>query len=584
MSGRSPTSSLVGLACRLVACLMLVGAVVGASAQTVARITPAVSAQPDGTSPSGAFAPEIKRLLETQLAAGATEQRAQDLAALQGLYRDTGWRPLWSDASGADARAREMIATLSAAGSHGLDPEDYGSSAIAALMGATRPDLSAEFEVRLSLGVMAYASDLSRGRTLPGEVFAENHLTPSPIRRLAILKQLRARPAGQTAGHLEALAPADPAYDRLREALATLRAAAAAGLDWPKVDEGETLDAQADVEVEGARIAQLRARLLASGDLTSERDAAVETPALAGVFDPSLTAAVRRFQARHGLEVDGRVGPNTLRSLNVSLAARVRQAQINLERWRWMPDDLGADHLLVNLADFSVEGTFDGEPLYWSRAVVGAPYHRTPVFSDRIEYLEINPYWNVPHSIAIRELLPKIKEDPGYLAARNYEVLPSWSETATPLDPAQIDWSRVTAANFPYRLRQRPGPQNALGRIKFMFPNRFNVYLHDTPARSLFARASRAFSHGCVRLDKPLELADILLRDAPDWTPDRIRQTVASGRRTIVSLPDPVPVHITYLTAGADMDGKLQFREDVYDRDTALIDALFGPRAGSGEP
>ncbi len=535
--------------------------------------------QNDAAVPQPPFTLAVKALLETELAARAGEQRIQDLAALQSLYRDFGWRPLWTSAAGAGAAAEALVGALAAADTHGLDPEDYGTSALAALIGATRPDLRAEFEVRLGLGLMAYASDLSRGRTEPGEVFAENHVTPAPIERVAILTRLEGLSAAAATARLAALAPGLPEYDRLRRALAALRAEAreaqAPGAAWPRVADGETLDPGG----RDPRAAQLRARLLASGDLAPEDDAARDDPAARTLYDPALAAALRGFQARHGLAVDGRVGPNTLEALNVPLAARIRQIQLNLERLRWMPDDLGESHLLVNLADFSVTGTFGGERLYWTRAVVGTPYNRTPVFSDTMEYLEINPYWNVPNSIATEELLPKIKADPGYLAAHDYELLTSWSDAATPIDPALVDWSQVTAANFPYRIRQKPGAQNALGRIKFMFPNRFNVYLHDTPARRLFDRPRRAFSHGCVRLDKPLELAEILLRDDPDWDRARIERTVASGARTLVALPEPVPVHLTYLTAWVDADRRLQFRGDIYERDRALAAALLEPRA-----
>lgn len=521
------------------------------------------------------FARALKRLLETELAAGAGDQRVQDLAALQSFYRDAGWRPFWTSERGADARGQALVASLAAADSHGLDPDDYGASALAALLGAGRADLRAEFEIRLGLGLIGYAHDLSRGRTVPGEVFAENHLEPASIHRTAILARLQDLPPDEGTRALDALAPDQVWYGRLRRALATLRAQREAGVAWPRVAEGELLE-PGDRD---PRVAQVRARLLATGELSPSDDVTRLDPDRIALYDPELENALRSFQARHGLAVDGVVGPNTLAALNAPLEARIRQIQLNLERLRWMPHGLGDSHLLVNLADFSVTGTFDGERVYWTRAVVGTPYNRTPVFSDRLEYLEFNPYWNVPYSIATKELLPKIKADPGYLAAHDYEVLASWSDAAVPLDPATIDWQSLSRGSFPYRIRQRPGPQNALGRVKFMFPNRFNVYLHDTPARRLFERPTRAFSHGCVRLDKPLELAELLLRDAPDWTPERIRAVLASGRRTIVSLPETVPVHLTYLTAWVDDAGTLQFRDDIYGRDAALSAALLEPRA-----
>jgi murein L,D-transpeptidase YcbB/YkuD len=528
------------------------------------------------------FSRAVRALLETRLAADAGVRRTQDLAILQTLYRTFGFRPLWTREAGAGPRAEAAVAAIADAAAHGLDPDDYGASALAALLGATRPDLRAEFEVRLGLGLMAFAGDLSRGRTVPGEVFAENHLEPAPIARGAVLTDLLMTPGTHIAAALERLAPPLPEYRRLQDALAALRAergaARGAGLPraWPRVTSGETLEPGAD----DPRIAQVRARLLATGDLTRAEDRAVADPAAMTLYDPALEAALRDFQARHGLAVDGLVGPKTLEALNVPIEARIRQVLLNLERLRWMPDDLGSSHILVNLADYAVTGVFEGERLYWSRAVVGDPYNRTPVFSDEMEYLEINPYWNVPRSIATEEILPKVREQgPGYLTDNDYEVLSSWRQDAVVIDPHAVDWSQISAESFGFRFRQKPGPGNALGQVKFMFPNRFDIYLHDTPARRLFERPRRAFSHGCVRLDKPFALAEILLRDDPDWTPERIRRTVAGGQRTIVSLPETVPVHITYLTAWVDDRGTLQFRDDVYGRDEDLAAALLEPRA-----
>jgi murein L,D-transpeptidase YcbB/YkuD len=211
--------------------------------------------------------------------------------------------------------------------------------------------------------------------------------------------------------------------------------------------------------------------------------------------------------------------------------------------------------------------------------VVGAPYHRTPVFSGDMTYIEINPYWNVPPSIARKELLPKIKENPGYLAANNFELLSDWSESASVLDPYTIDWSAVHAESFAYKLRQGPGPGNALGRIKFMFPNRFNVYLHDTPARSLFAKDQRSFSHGCIRVEHPEQLGAFVLAGQPGWSLEQIDAAIATGKRMIVPLDTPLPVHITYLTAWVNKDGSVHFRRDVYGRDAILAAALLGPEA-----
>jgi len=294
-------------------------------------------------------------------------------------------------------------------------------------------------------------------------------------------------------------------------------------------------------------------------------------------FSPDLEAAVKRFQARHGLDEDGIVGAATMRALNVSAAARVRQIRLNMERWRWLPQDLGARHLIVNIAGFALRLVDHEQEIMRMRVVAGQPYRQTPVFSDTISYLVLNPYWHVPHRIAVEDKLPLIKQNPDYLAQQHMTLLRGWGADAQVIDPATVDWSAVTADNFPYRLRQDPGPQNALGRVKFMFPNRHNVYLHDTPSRSLFTRAERSFSSGCIRLERPLALARYLLADQSAWTAARIQQVLDTNVERTVPLKQKVPVHLQYWTAWAERDGTVHFRRDVYERDASLARALSTP-------
>ena len=512
----------------------------------------------------------ILRQLQAGAGVPATERNATDLALLAGFYKERQER-LWVTDRGATPRAHQLASILQNADQDGLDPDDYGATAIAALLDATGPDALAELELRLSLGLIQFISDLASGRVEPSEVDPELFVYPQDIDHAAVIRA--AADASDLDTFVAGFRPAQDEYQRARAALAEFRARAARGDDWGVVPEGPTLDPG----MTDPRIAWLRARLLASSDAEEARLAAVGAAA-PEFYDHALEAAVRRFQYRHGLEQDGRVGRRTIEALNVPIEQRIRQIVLNLERRRWMPDDRGERYVFVNLADFELKLVDGPRTVFDTRVVVGAPYHRTPVFSAEMTYVEINPYWNVPPSIARNELLPEIKADPGYLAANGFELLTGWDNGAA-IDPWTIDWSRIGPENFAWRLRQKPGASNALGRIKFMFPNRFNVYLHDTPARHLFDRAERSFSHGCIRVEQPVTFGAFVLAGQDDWSRERLEAAIASGERMIVPLEKPLPVHIAYLTAWVNKDGTVHFRNDVYGRDTRLAAALLGPRA-----
>jgi len=255
----------------------------------------------------------------------------------------------------------------------------------------------------------------------------------------------------------------------------------------------------------------------------------------------------------------------------VPVGERIRQIEANLERRRWMEDNPGRYYISVNVADQTLQVLRDGQVIHWARLVVGKPYSSTPVFSELMRYVVLNPYWNVPPSIATREYLPKLKRSPGALSRESIRIFSGSGGNAHEINPASVDWASLT--RMPYSLRQDPGPKNALGRVKFMFPNRFNVYLHDTPAKNLFARDLRVFSHGCMRVEYPLDLAALLLKDQ-GWTHEKINAQVDSNQQRVINLAKPVPVHVTYITAWADETGTVEFRRDVYGRDKRLIAAL----------
>lgn len=448
--------------------------------------------------------------------AGEHLHAAEDVAE---VYRGRDFTPIWSTRPDG---LEQLLALLRDAGSHGLRPADYHYDALAMV------DDPAELELLASDAFVTYALHLARGKVREEHIAGWHSDRPDPDLRARLLRAAEGDPASA----VEDLLPQHPGYDRLRAALERYRAIARAG-GWDRAPAGGTLRAGDS----GRRVAALRARLAASGDLE---------PGGGDVFDAAAEDAVRRFQVRHGLDADGVVGPATRAALNVPAEDRVAQIELNLERWRWLAPSLGDRYVLVNIAGFAA-GLYDRDHLTLGmRAIVGTRYRRTPIFSDEMRYIAFSPYWNIPSRIARNEIRPKGR---AWMQRNGIEELPGG------------------------RLRQRPGPDNALGRVKFMFPNRFNVYLHDTPARELFDRSSRSFSHGCIRVAKPLELAERLLRDQ-GWTTEEIEEATRRSTPKTVNLDRPVPVHILYWTAWVDESGTVHFRRDIYGRDPAVLRAL----------
>ena len=478
--------------------------------------------------------------------------------ALWKYYQELGGELLWLGSR----RSNEFLARLHNAASDGLDPKDYPGKQLATLAAAKANDDKrslALVELYFSAAFLEYASDIRVGRFLPRQVDPNFFIEGRSIDQTEALKALSG--VDSLDRFFNAWQPADPRYAELRSALAAYRALAANG-GWAAVPLGETLKPG----ITDPRVPAIRARLmLADGAGPPANDPQT--------YDGALVEVVKRFQARHGLESNGVIGASTIVSMNVPVQERIQSIVMAMERLRWMPEDLGKQYVIVNIAGFELRRINGGSVEGRMPVVVGKPYHRTPVFSDRIRYIEFNPYWNVPPAIALNEELPKLRTNPSGLAAEGFEVV----QGDQAIDLRSIDWSRYGGGNFPFQLRQRPGPNNALGYVKIMFPNPHNVYLHDSPARSLFSRNERAFSHGCIRLARPLELADQVLRagGVPGWNKDRIDQVIASAKTTVVNLQQPLPVHITYMTAWVD-GGVVNFRGDIYGHDAKLLAALDG--------
>lgn len=528
--------------------------------------------------PARASGPEeICRAAGSLLASGrAGGETLTHPEALRRLYAGPGCRPLWTRVGSALPAVETLTSFAREAAREGLDPATYHPRAIdearraLAAAGGGRTEAAAALELLLSDAFLLYAAHLTRGRVDPASLEPEWNIEGRD-RDLAVLMRT-ALDGGHLRSTLEGLPPSSHGYRSLRAGLARLRETAAAG-GWPRVPRGPTLRAGD----RGLRVAALRQRFI-STCIDPEAPGAPAVPETYGEeFDAILGAAVTAFQLRHGLEPDGVVGPRTLAALNVPVEERVAQVEANLERLRWLPRDLGRRHVLVNVPDFRLTLVEAGEPPFEMRVIAGRVARRTPFFTAEITRVVLNPPWTVPDTIAVEDKLPEILADPGYLAANGYRVLGRAGGLWREVEAASVDWASLGRGRFPVRLRQDPGPLNALGRVKFEMPNPYDIYLHDTPRRELFERTSRSFSSGCIRLERPVELAERLLRGSGGWDRARLAAAIDQGKTVTIPVPDPIPVFLLYRTAWADDLEALQFREDVYGRDRRLLPALARP-------
>ena len=490
----------------------------------------------------------LRERVESIRAGTTTEIGGAPIAAtraLPALYERRRFATAWTP-----EKAEQLLGAIRDAEADGLDPADYHLEAIERLRREAVGSIDLDLVLTDALARLGY--HLLFGKVDPEELDPHWNFTReiAGFDPAAALQEVIDSPDLRKA--LDDLKPRHALYAGLKSALARYRE-----IEWGAVPPGPTLRI-GDV---GPRVAALRARLAVTDGAAPTGEA----------FDAGLAAAVSRFQARHGLTADGIAGARTIEDLNVPIAARIVQLRVNLERARWLLHDIGDAFVAVNIAGFELYYIRDGKIAWDTRVQVGKPFRATPVFRSRITYLVFNPTWTVPPGILAKDILPAQKRDRSTLAKKGLEVL---DMKGNPVAADRIDWDHVSAQHFPYLLRQAPGPDNALGRVKFMFPNEHAVYLHDTPSKSLFDKEDRAFSSGCIRVADPLRLAEILLDGQAGWSRAEIDRAVAAGTTRSVSLAKPVPVWLTYWTAWVDADGIVEFRRDLYDRDARVLQSL----------
>lgn len=476
--------------------------------------------------------------------------------ALAAFYKANGYKPIWTGNSGRDrSRRQALLRAIQAADDHGLPAKSYDTQFLKANLRQVKSERDlGKVEVELSRLFLRYATDIQTGILTPRKVDSGLvRAVPYRDRAATLANFAKSTPAP----YIRQLAPKTPEYTRLMKGKMTLEKTLARG-GWGAKVPGKTLKPGAT----GASVVALRNRLIAMGIM---KRSATQT------YDASVQQAVQQFQLRHGLNPDGVVGAGTMREINVGPEKRLASVLVAMERERWNNQPLGKRHVWVNLTDFSAKIIDNDKVTFETRSVVGANKEdrRSPEFSDVMEHMVINPSWNVPRSITVKEYLPLMKKNAN--AAGHLKIIDSRGRT---VPRSSINFGAYTEKTFPFAMKQPPSDGNALGLVKFIFPNKYNIYLHDTPAKSLFGRETRAFSHGCIRLHQPFEFAYALLAKQSKDPKGLFHAHLKTGSESVVPLDNPVPVHIDYRTAMGLPKGGLEYRRDVYGRDARIFSAL----------
>lgn len=556
---------------------------------------PAFAVEPDAPEKLITRADAVRILVQNRLGQpfrNESDFEKADHGALVEYYADAGHKTLWVDENGLRPNARLVIDELSKAADYGLNPDDYDlpQEIILSANDQTPTERLAEFELKMSHAVLAYARHARGGRFAPQTISKMLDPTLDLVEPLEVMNKVAAE--SDPAPYLRGLHPQHEQFELLRQAL--LRARGGSSEDQVKrivIPTGPVLKPGAshphiallrkrlEVDAPAAEVAELASD---GGAATSDRKKAKDP---AQILDDELVAALKTFQKEKGIQADGILGPGTRRALNGGVAPknRVKTILANMERWRWIPNNIDKLNVRVNVPEFRFR-VFDGEKMiHTERVVVGKTKNPTPIFSDKMEYVVFNPYWNVPNSIKKEEILPHLRRGggggggwfwsggssrPRILQSHNLYVKYRGRE----IDASTVNWNRVNIAN--YHFYQPPGGPNVLGVVKFIFPNKHTVYMHDTPTKSLFDKPVRAYSHGCMRVRNPLKLAEVLLSRDRGWSRSSIDSAVASGKNQHVNLNNPIPVHVTYFTARVEKNGKITYFGDIYGHDSRMANAL----------
>jgi len=513
-----------------------------------------------------ALASNVSQDIELLLRTDDLSIRGADIltqALLLEIYQDHDFAPYWTNPD----RIRELMNLIQNSADHGLIPADYNIDQLHQVlqrrMARPSAEIEAEADVLLTESLLRYGYHRRFGKVIASTLDPDINFRRETFQRQAPSVTIeQALESSSLTDFIQMAAPSGPVYQHLQARMELYRDMASTG-GWPTVPDGPTLR----VGDNDARVANIRKRLAATGRIADHGDLN------STLFDQPLKNAVKGFQLRHRLGQDGIVGQQTIAALNVPVEHRINQIRTSLERLRWVNQEAVDTMVVVNIAGFRAFFFKDGALEWDTRAQVGKHYRQTPVFRGDIAYLEFNPTWTIPPGILRNDTLPAIKRNPDYLASKNIRVIDHKGKT---VDPATVNWNKYKSS-VPYTLRQDPGPKNALGTVKFIFPNKHFVFLHDTPHPELFSQKERAFSSGCIRIQDPLKLAELVLNDPVKYNRSELESIVNSAKTQRIHPSPKVPVVIVYLTASVNDDGKVRFYKDIYDRDQKVLDALNGP-------